>query len=53
MEKWWVVAAVWSACAMFAVLFIRGATGEATRSVRVPHRNEHSGDVRGYEANDA
>ncbi|MFD1558588.1 hypothetical protein ACFSHT_23625 [Paraburkholderia silviterrae] len=35
MEKWLVVAGVWSMCALCAVLFIRGATAPAMRQVRV------------------
>jgi len=35
MEKWLVVAGLWSMCALCAVLFIRGATAPATRKVRV------------------
>ncbi|CAB3765184.1 hypothetical protein [Paraburkholderia humisilvae] len=53
MEKWWVVAAIWTMCAMCAVLFIRGATCEATRGVRADRRNERSGDLREYNSNDA
>jgi hypothetical protein len=46
MEKWFVVAAIWTMCAMCAVLFIRGATGGAGRSERKPSRNVRSGNVR-------
>jgi hypothetical protein len=53
MEKWVVAAAIWTMCAMCAVLFIRGATSHAPRSARKPGRNARSGNVRGYEANDA
>ncbi|HEY3598864.1 MAG TPA: hypothetical protein VGL08_15285 [Paraburkholderia sp.] len=31
MEKWFVVTAIWTMCAMCAVLFIRGATSGMTR----------------------
>jgi hypothetical protein len=53
MEKWVVIAAIWTMCAMCAVLFIRGATCEASRSERKLSRNTRSGKARGYEANDA
>jgi hypothetical protein len=54
MEKWFVVAAVWSMCAMCAVLFIRGATGGAPRGERSRGRGGvRSGAAGGYEANDA
>ena len=53
MEKWFVIAGIWSMCAMCAVLFIRGATCDASRSERARSRALRSGDVRGYEANDA
>ncbi|TDY51787.1 hypothetical protein BX592_10681 [Paraburkholderia rhizosphaerae] len=53
MEKWSVVVAIWTMCALCAVLFVRGATCEATRSARASRRNNGSGDVRRYEANDA
>jgi hypothetical protein len=35
MEKWMVVAGVWSMCALCAVLFIRGATAVSSRRVRL------------------
>jgi hypothetical protein len=31
MEKWLVVAGIWSMCAMCAILFIRGATCSVSR----------------------
>jgi ABC-type thiamin/hydroxymethylpyrimidine transport system permease subunit len=34
MEKWMVVAGVWSMCALCAVLFIRGAAATTSRRVR-------------------
>jgi hypothetical protein len=46
MEKWLVVAAIWTMCAMCAVLFIRGAAGGTGRSERKPSRNMRSGDAR-------
>ncbi|QYD69129.1 hypothetical protein KZJ38_01650 [Paraburkholderia edwinii] len=46
MEKWWVVAAIWTMCAMCAVLFIRGAAGGAARGERKPSRNIRSGQAR-------
>ncbi|CAB3760560.1 hypothetical protein [Paraburkholderia solisilvae] len=55
MEKWAVVVAIWTMCAMCAVLFIRGATRDATRSVRAARGNAHAGRARDgkYEAHDA
>lgn len=35
MEKWMVVAGVWSMCALCAVLFIRGAAATTSRRLRV------------------
>lgn len=46
MEKWWVVAAIWTLCAMCAALFIRGAASGASRGERGPRRNVRSGNVR-------
>jgi hypothetical protein len=55
MEKWVVVVAIWTMCAMCAVLFIRGATSDATRGVRATRGNARAGRGRGgdYEAHDA
>ncbi|WP_321886109.1 hypothetical protein [Paraburkholderia bannensis] len=35
MEKWMVVAGVWSMCALCAVLFIRGAAATTSRRLRM------------------
>jgi hypothetical protein len=45
MEKWLVVAGVWSMCALCAVLFIRGATAPESRKLRVVRANQ--GDATG------
>ncbi|CAM2146989.1 MULTISPECIES: hypothetical protein [Paraburkholderia] len=45
MEKWLVVAGVWSMCALCAVLFIRGATAPETRKLRVVRASQ--GDAAG------
>jgi hypothetical protein len=45
MEKWLVVAGVWSMCALCAVLFIRGATLSETRKLRVARADQ--GDASG------
>jgi hypothetical protein len=44
MEKWLVVAGIWSMCAMCAILFIRGASCSVSR---VPARVRRSHDQAG------
>jgi hypothetical protein len=39
MEKWLVVAGIWTMCAMCAVLFIRGATRSVAKETVDEHRS--------------
>ncbi|HZZ12093.1 MAG TPA: hypothetical protein VFE79_15505 [Paraburkholderia sp.] len=49
MEKWLVVLGIWTMCATCAVLFIRGATGGAKRTLDAraqPSSRASAGDAR-------
>jgi hypothetical protein len=45
MEKWLVVAGIWTMCAMCAVFFIRGATSSATREAAGERRPAAKGEA--------
>jgi hypothetical protein len=46
MEKWMVIAGVWAMCATCAILFIRGASSSAARTV--PVKDSPGRDARGF-----